>query len=549
MRRRPGVAANDLPTTGIVRQRPSTADSSLAASRSAGLPPPKRPPPAAASPRGQWYCGALNPQLFEEAATEVRPGLLLEFKVCDAEGNERGNAIGLIGTVYEITPSGLCVSAEYYSSQSPQLHEWFNNLADEQAGLIHVHLCRGRHTACAFNVAGTPITHSDTWRVRDAGSVEESWVWDGPAGEDTPQPGDGSITPPSSGSQGTKVGPPVGPAPRGGRATGPAPGSRGVERPSSAQVARSAVMDRVAALGAGFQGEAAAAALPGIDGVELAPSEASVAAVRAPFSDRPPLPPPVESPPTSLATERLALLRGKLQAAKSKAMASEKEGGQRAWEAVRITDMLASRAADAIALGYAEPEADSWYLPRGSNSGGRAEVTIEADGSIDLRGSSSLDVSNPFREVSQRQPGRLFSEGLRSMERFLAPRSQGGGPKGELRARAVEYLTTVFAAAHREPGLRNERELRTLSEGLDFLASGHLGMLGDLLMQRFKAVETSLQEGGNWEIARHLEVIPPSVPSAVSEGERAAALTMRLRSTKAARVLRQRGEERSGSPR
>ena len=306
-------------------------------------------------------------------------------------------------------------------------------------------------------------------------------------------------------------------------------------------------MDRVAALGAAFQGEAVPAALPGIDGVELTPSEASVDAVKTPSPNRPPLPPPVESPPPPVVTDRLALLRGKLQAAKAKAMASEKAGDQRAWDAVRITDLLASRAAEAIAQGYAEPEADSWYLPRGG--GGRAEVTIEADGSIDLRGSSSLDVSNPFREVSQRQPGRLFAEGLRSMERFLAPRSQGGGPKGELKARVVEYLTTVFAAAHREPGLRNERELRTLSEGLDFLASGHLGMLGDLLMQRFKAVETSLQEGGNWEIARHLEVIPPAVPSAVSEAERAAALTMRLRSSKAARVLRQRGEERSGSPR
>ena len=113
------AAAAAAPRAARLLRRPSAAAGASSVSRSSGLPPPKRPPPAAAGFLGQWYSGALNPQHFEAAAAEVRPGLLLEFKVCDAEGNERGHAIGLVGTVYEVSPAGLCISAEYYSAQSP----------------------------------------------------------------------------------------------------------------------------------------------------------------------------------------------------------------------------------------------------------------------------------------------------------------------------------------------------------------------------------------------------------------------------------------------
>ena len=57
---------------------------------------------------------------------------------------------------------------------------------------------------------------------------------------------------------------------------------------------------------------------------------------------------------------------------------------------------------------------------------------------------------------------------------------------------------------------------------------GKLAELGDLLMQRYKAVETASSDA-TWEIARHYELIPDTAVSAVSFTERAAATAMRQR--------------------
>ena len=78
--------------------------------------------------------------------------------------------------------------------------------------------------------------------------------------------------------------------------------------------------------------------------------------------------------------------------------------------------------------------------------------------------------------------------------------------------------------------------MRTLVESMDSLASGQLAKCGDLLMQRYKAVETSVHEGGSWEVASNMEVILPSMPSATGEAERAAAVTSRSKKQRAARL-------------
>jgi hypothetical protein len=55
-------------------------------------------------------------------------------------------------------------------------------------------------------------------------------------------------------------------------------------------------------------------------------------------------------------------------------------------------------------------------------------------------------------------------------------------------------------------GLRNSRELETLALIIDHLMNGRLAALGDVAMQRFKAVQTSVRDG-NWQTARHQELI------------------------------------------
>ena len=88
----------------------------------------------------------------------------------------------------------------------------------------------------------------------------------------------------------------------------------------------------------------------------------------------------------------------------------------------------------------------------------------------------------------------------------------------------------------------------TLARLLDAVLRGDLGELGDILTQRFKAVETAPNEA-NWDTARYLEVLPTAGPSAVSEAERSAATQLRLKEVRLARMtLEASAGGRSRSP-
>ncbi len=82
------------------------------------------------------------------------------------------------------------------------------------------------------------------------------------------------------------------------------------------------------------------------------------------------------------------------------------------------------------------------------------------------------------------------------------------------------YLTSSLIPASGQMKLRDERELRTLAQALDALMTGDLGRAGDVLMQRFRGVETAHPEG-DWRLAQHLEVIPPTRVSSVPTTMRA----------------------------
>ena len=88
----------------------------------------------------------------------------------------------------------------------------------------------------------------------------------------------------------------------------------------------------------------------------------------------------------------------------------------------------------------------------------------------------------------------------------------------------LTYLMSVFHGAHspERVGPRTSRELQTLAEALDALASGRLPRVGDVLMQRFKALEASVTEGG-WSVARRLELLPEAGVGLASLAERQAA--------------------------
>lgn len=135
--------------------------------------------------------------------------------------------------------------------------------------------------------------------------------------------------------------------------------------------------------------------------------------------------------------------------------------------------------------------------------------------------------------LSQKNPGCLLRSALKEMSRYLAARGEalveepGSG-------KVVSYLHRILLPQYPKTGIRSHRELVTLATALDLLLDGRLGQLGDLLAQRFKAIEASLAADGNWAVARHQELIPTqaslSTKAELTEAAKAEIRAQKLRS-------------------
>ena len=109
--------------------------------------------------------------------------------------------------------------------------------------------------------------------------------------------------------------------------------------------------------------------------------------------------------------------------------------------------------------------------------------------------------------------------GFKAMETYLELRGEDLDHDWR-KTRAITYLTQCFFPNYpeKEVGLRTSREMRTVALALDHVVKGNLGEAGDILMQRLKALETSVKDG-SWVTAKHLEIIPRSVTSMTDEEE------------------------------
>ena len=106
---------------------------------------------------------------------------------------------------------------------------------------------------------------------------------------------------------------------------------------------------------------------------------------------------------------------------------------------------------------------------------------------------------------------------------------------------AYQYLTTLVSAAQNlQLGDRDKRELQTLAICCDHLAKGNTAGLGDVLMQRFKAVESSLNHKGSWDLSKHLELVPTQHFQATSMKEQEAAARMVVRESQLQNALRKK---------
>eukprot|EP00435_Cladocopium_sp_Y103_P061594 s1327_g23.t1 len=136
--------------------------------------------------------------------------------------------------------------------------------------------------------------------------------------------------------------------------------------------------------------------------------------------------------------------------------------------------------------------------------------------------------------LSKRHPGRLLKAAMKELQRYLGDRA--GTEEGEddwSRYRMMGYINQIvmsrFPAG--QMGVRNQREMVTLGTGVDLLLAGRLPELGDLMIQRLKALETSLGDQ-SWQTARHQELIPPMAASLTGELERRKAARHELAQSK-----------------
>ena len=135
--------------------------------------------------------------------------------------------------------------------------------------------------------------------------------------------------------------------------------------------------------------------------------------------------------------------------------------------------------------------------------------------------------------TAQEKPGQLYMDGLLMVRQYLGER--GGGGADEV-PKLLTYLLVVVLPMLPE-GKRDSgavHELRSLATALDAIGvseandqlSDRSARAADILMQRFKAVERSLQEG--WGAARNLLLAPRRAWGLATEGESDSAMRRTL---------------------
>ena len=157
-------------------------------------------------------------------------------------------------------------------------------------------------------------------------------------------------------------------------------------------------------------------------------------------------------------------------------------------------------------------------------------------------GSSANGLANRVSMTAAKRPGRLLKQTLQAMLTYLnplAPRIKSNRP-----AVVFQYLQKALSpSAHLNRA--TQRELGTLALAADKILRGDLEPALEILLQRFKAVESVATGTLSGAVAQNLEVIPQSEVSSLGLSERTEAVALDRRWSK---VKSQKDPSRSPSP-
>ena len=151
-------------------------------------------------------------------------------------------------------------------------------------------------------------------------------------------------------------------------------------------------------------------------------------------------------------------------------------------------------------------------LPKdGSDSGEEDEDSDEESNQSFRKAPSGLTLHLRLQRYAQRHPGRLAIRLLQKMERttrFEGAMLLPGSAEATVRPCALTYYLTILTPTLKERwNQRTQREMRVWSEVLDQLAAGRAPTAADIVAQRLKALEQSVQDGNQWRKAKFLELV------------------------------------------
>ena len=150
------------------------------------------------------------------------------------------------------------------------------------------------------------------------------------------------------------------------------------------------------------------------------------------------------------------------------------------------------------------------------------------------RSSSLLSV----QEIASSRPGALLQNGLTLMHEIANPTDVVNRGRQILPQAARTYLTQVLQNLKgRTLSGRDKRELETLATGIDLLTAGKLDQMGDLLMQRFKSIET-MHRDGSPAVGMMQELLPNYSDGATSLAEKEVASRQTLRQARVSEVMK-----------
>ena len=234
-------------------------------------------------------------------------------------------------------------------------------------------------------------------------------------------------------------------------------------------------------------------------------------------------PPGMRAPPASAQSVTLvAALKEKMKEARAR-LGRKRRG--RKWMLEVLTERVLESTADALAMTELDSRRRRGQAGSSEDTGKSNRRKRDLEGKRTRSSSSSQERAaysstdedleredeSKVRRIADTNPGALLHSGLIMMHRHLGRQVENCESVDAVQAKGVAatYLSTALKAnAGSRLGFRNIRELQSLAEVVDLLMRGRVASAGDLLIQRFRAVEASALEEGGWSLARHLELLP-----------------------------------------